>query len=103
MSPRHWQAVWQLPFSWHAVQLVSATGLECGSALPLCPYTLNGTGAEGPIGTIEGGGGVTSVGGSVATMGEDWNALGLMGCTGDGFLRVTIADERLDVAVDCTA
>ena len=62
-----------------------------------------GTGAEGLVGTIEGGGGVTTVGGSVAVLGDGWNALGLMGCTADGFLRVTIAGEQLDVPVDCTA
>ena len=63
---------------------------------------MSGTGADGPFGTVSGGGGVTSVGGSLTTSGENWSALGLYGCTADGYLRITIGSEQLDVPVDCT-
>jgi Ca2+-binding RTX toxin-like protein len=65
-----------------ALTLGGATGLQCGSQLP--------------------GGGVTTLGGSLTTSGEDWSALGLYGCTADGYLRVTIGSKQLDVPVDCT-
>jgi hypothetical protein len=55
------------------------------------------------VGTVTGGGGVTSVGGSVAAIDENWSAIGLYGCTADGYLRVTIGSEQLDVPVDCTS
>jgi hypothetical protein len=82
--------------------LASATGLQCASQLPTCSFTVNGSGADGLLGTVTGGGGVTTVGASVTTSGEDWSALGLYGCTADGYLRVTIGGEQLDVPVDCT-
>jgi hypothetical protein len=82
--------------------LASATGLLCGSQLPTCSYTLNGAGADAVLGTVAGGGGVTTLGGSLTTSGENWSALGLYGCTADGYLRVTIGSEQLDVPVDCT-
>ena len=83
--------------------LTSADGLQCASQLPTCTYTLNGSGADALLGTVNGGGGVTTVGGSLTTSGEDWSALGLYGCTADGYLRVTIGSNLLDVPVDCTA
>jgi Ca2+-binding RTX toxin-like protein len=85
------------------LQLQSASGLSCGSQLPTCPFTLSGTGADSLAGTVTGGGGVTGVGGGVTTSGTDWSAGGLYGCTSDGFLRVTIGSESVDVPVDCTA
>lgn len=85
-----------------ALTLRSATGLQCGSELPTCSYTLNGSGADSLLGTVSGGGGVTPLGGSLTTSGEDWSALGLYGCSADGYLRVTIGSEQLDVPVDCT-
>jgi hypothetical protein len=39
----------------------------------------------------------------VTISGSDWTAGGLYGCTADGFLRVTIGSEFVDVPVDCTA
>jgi hypothetical protein len=45
---------------------------------------------------------VTTLGGSLTTSGENWSALGVYGCTADGYLRVTIGSEQLDVPVDCT-
>jgi Ca2+-binding RTX toxin-like protein len=85
-----------------ALTLGSATGLQCGSQVPTCNYQLSGSGADGLLGTVSGGGGVTTLGGSLTTSGEEWSALGLYGCTADGYLRVTIGSESLDVPVDCT-
>jgi hypothetical protein len=82
--------------------LGSATGLQCGSQLPTCNYRVSGSGADSLLGTVSGGGGVTTLGGSLTTSGEDWSALGLYGCTADGYLRVTIGSKSLDVPVDCT-
>ncbi len=82
--------------------LTSATGLQCASELPTCSFTLSGSGADAVLGTVAGGGGVTSVGGSLTTSGEDWSALGQDGCNADGYLRVTVGSEQLDVPVDCT-
>jgi hypothetical protein len=45
---------------------------------------------------------VTAVGGSVTPSGSDWTAGGLYGCNADGFLRVAIGSEFVDVPVDCT-
>jgi hypothetical protein len=83
--------------------LTSADGLQCASQQPTCAYTLDGSGADALVGTVSGGGGVTTLGGSLTTSGEDWSALGLYGCTADGYLRVTIGSHLLDVPVDCTA
>jgi hypothetical protein len=85
-----------------ALTLGSATGLQCGSQLPTCNYQLSGSGADSVLGTVSGGGGVTTLGGSLTASGENWSALGLYGCTADGYLRVTIGSESLDVRVDCT-
>ena len=82
--------------------LGSATGLQCGSQLPTCSYELSGSGADSLLGTVSGGGGVTTLGGSLTTSGDSWSALGLYGCTADGYLRVAIGSEQLDVPVDCT-
>jgi Ca2+-binding RTX toxin-like protein len=84
------------------LQVLSATGLSCGSQLPTCPFTISGTGADALAGTVTGGGGVTGVGGGVTPSGTDWSAGGLYGCTNDGFLRVTIGSKSVDVPVDCT-
>ena len=86
-----------------------ADGLQCNSQLPTCDFTLEGTGADSLAGTVTGGGGVTGVGAGVIVTPEDglapqdspWTAAGLYGCTEDGFLRVTIGDESLEVPVDC--
>jgi Ca2+-binding RTX toxin-like protein len=85
-----------------ALTLGSATGLQCSSQLPTCNYQLSGSGADSLLGTVSGGGGVTTVGGTLTTSGEEWSAMGLYGCTADGYLRVTIGSESLDVPVDCT-
>ena len=84
--------------------LTSAEGLECGSSVPTCLFQLEGNGAEAAVGTVTGGGGVTpGLGLSLNIEGDTWNAAGLYGCTADGYLRVTIGAEHVDVPVDCTA
>ena len=83
--------------------LTSASGLSCGSQLPTCLFTLAGTGADALVGTVTGQGGVQpGLGANVSVSGTNWNALGTYGCTSDGYLRVTIGQEVLDVPVDCT-
>jgi Ca2+-binding RTX toxin-like protein len=81
----------------------SFNGLVCDTPLPLCVFTISGSGADAPLGTVTGGGGVVGLGASVAITGPDWTAAGVYGCTGDGFLRVTIGSESVDLPVDCTA
>jgi hypothetical protein len=84
------------------LQVQNADGIVCATPLPLCVFTISGTGADALLGTVTGGGGVTAVGGSVAITGPDWTAAGLYGCTADGFLRISIGSEFVDVPVDCT-
>jgi hypothetical protein len=84
------------------LRVLSATGLVCASSLPTCVFTASGDGANGTVGTVTGGGGVTAVGGSVTPSGSDWTAGALYGCNADGFLRVTIGSEFVDLPVDCT-
>lgn len=85
-----------------ALPVTGTSGLECAQTLPLCTFTITGTGADQPVGTVTGGGDVTTAGGAaVATSGEDWTAAGLYGCTGPGYLRVTIGEESVDVPVTC--
>jgi RTX calcium-binding nonapeptide repeat (4 copies) len=84
------------------LRVLSATGLVCASSQPTCVFTASGDGANGTVGTVTGGGGVTAVGGSVTPSGSDWTAGALYGCNADGFLRVTIGSEFVDLPVDCT-
>lgn len=85
------------------LRVLGADGVLCDTPLPLCVFTLSGDGADAPLGTVTGGGGVTALGGSVSITGTEWTAAGLYGCTSDGFLRVTIGSESVDVPVDCAA
>jgi hypothetical protein len=84
------------------LRVLAADGVVCASALPTCVFTLTGDGADALFGTVTGGGGVVAVGADVTISGSDWTAAGLYGCTADGFLRVTIGSEFVDVPVDCT-
>jgi Ca2+-binding RTX toxin-like protein len=84
------------------LRVLSSTGLVCASSLPTCVFTASGDGATGTVGTVTGGGGVTAVGGSVTPSGSDWSAGALYGCNADGFLRVTIGSDFVDLPVDCT-
>ena len=80
----------------------NATGLSCSSALPTCLFEISGTGAESAVGTVTGSGGVSpGVGLAVDITGDEWTARGTYGCTADGFLRVTIGEEHVDLPVDC--
>jgi Ca2+-binding RTX toxin-like protein len=85
--------------------LTSATGLSCGSSLPTCLFTLNGGGADAPIGTVTGSGGVTGLGPGLSFPTEEngsWTAAGLYGCEGPGFLHVEIGSKSVDVPITCT-
>jgi RTX calcium-binding nonapeptide repeat (4 copies) len=84
--------------------LGSSSGLSCAAgALPLCPFTLQGEGADAPAGTVTGGGGVTvAAGGAVTVTDGDWSAGGTYACESNGFLRVSIGAETIDVPVTCT-
>jgi len=84
--------------------VVSSEGLSCaGNPFPPCVFQITGTGADTLIGTVTGGGGVTvAAGAAVAVQGDEWTATGIYGCAGDGFLRVTIGPESIDVPVTCT-
>jgi Ca2+-binding RTX toxin-like protein len=90
--------------------LEGADGLQCASELPTCQFTLDGSGADSLVGTVTGVDGVTALGAGVIVTPEEglepsespWTAAGTYGCTKDGYLRVTIGSETLDVPVDCT-
>jgi hypothetical protein len=79
--------------------------------MPACPFELTGGGLgdlaeiEGLIGSITGGGGVTVPGAGtlLEITGDLWTATGVLSCTDNGFVRVTIGTQTLDVPVDCTA
>jgi RTX calcium-binding nonapeptide repeat (4 copies) len=81
--------------------LTSATGLVCASQLPTCTFQLDGTGAEALAGTVLAGGGATLGGASVSVSNPDWSAAGTYGCTSDGYLRVEIGSESIDVLITC--
>jgi hypothetical protein len=89
------------------LRVQSFTGLVgcTQQSLPLCLYTITGDGADALIGTVTGVGGVTSVGGggNVTVSGSSWTVAGGYACTSDGFLRVTIGSETVDVPVDCAS
>jgi len=84
------------------LRILAIDGVVCDTPLPLCVFTITGDGADAPLGTVTGGGGVTGLGAAVAVTGNDWTASGVYGCTADGFLRVTIGAESADIPVDCT-
>jgi len=90
--------------SGNTLTVTSATGLECGTALPLCPFQLEGTGADSLIGLVTGGGEVTLGVGVTLSIEADgsWIATGLYGCSGPGFLHVEIGTKSVDVPITCT-
>jgi Ca2+-binding RTX toxin-like protein len=83
------------------LQVLIVNGLVGCTALPVCVFTITGNGADAPLGTVTGTGGVVAIGTSVVISGTDWTAVGVYGCTSDGALRVTIGSESFDVPVDC--
>jgi Ca2+-binding RTX toxin-like protein len=67
-------------------------------------FLISGDGADEQTAGIDvvGGGGITNVLGLAGSLSPpDWNATGGFTCTGDGFLRVTIGSESVDVPVTC--
>jgi Ca2+-binding RTX toxin-like protein len=85
-----------------ALGISSGEGLSCASALPICSFTITGTGADSQLGVVTGGGGVTPGAGAVLAPDDAWEAHGLYGCTADGFLHVSIGEESVDVPVSCS-
>ncbi len=85
------------------LSLDSSTGTTCAvGALPLCPFVLQGEGADALVGTVTGGGGVTlAAGATVTILDGGWTAVGVYGCEADGFLRVSIGGEVIDVPINC--
>jgi Ca2+-binding RTX toxin-like protein len=70
-----------------------------------CTFLITGTGADaaGP-GRVEGGGGVTVLVGLAGSLiPPDWNAGGTYTCTADGFLRIIIGSESVDVPITCSS
>lgn len=85
------------------LRVLAVDGVICNTPLPLCVFTISGDGADALLGTVtSGGGAVLGLGVSLVITGNDWTAAGLYACTGDGFLRVNIGSESVDVPVDCT-
>ena len=86
------------------LRVTSASGLTCGSALPLCPFQLEGDRAESLVGSVSGGGGGVSLaaGAAVSTAGDTWTADGLYGCSANGYLKVTIGSKSVRVPITCT-
>jgi Ca2+-binding RTX toxin-like protein len=86
------------------LRVTSASGLTCGSALPLCPFEIVGDRADSLLGLVSGGGGVTlAAGAGVSIAGDTWAAGGLYGCTANGFLKVTIGSKSVRVHITCTS
>jgi hypothetical protein len=83
------------------LRVITYVGTLCESGLPICPYAITGEGADGPVGTVTGTGGVTTAGGAVSIQGTEWNAAGLYGCTADGTLHVAIGTKSTDIPIDC--
>jgi Ca2+-binding RTX toxin-like protein len=85
------------------LRVTSANGLTCGSALPLCPFQIEGDRAESLVGSVSGGGGVVLAGGAaVSITGDTWTADGLYGCSANGYLKVTIGSKSVRVPITCT-
>ena len=83
--------------------VLNVDGIVCDTPLPLCVFAISGEGADALVGLITPGeGAVLGVGAAVTVTGTDWTAVGAYGCTGDGFLKVTIGSKSVDVPVDCT-
>jgi hypothetical protein len=68
---------------------------------------VSGTGADALVGTVTGGGGVTVTGGAAAAVADtvaedDWTAGAAYTCTSNGFVRIEIGPETVDVPITCT-
>ena len=85
------------------LRVTSASGLTCGSVLPICPFQIVGDRANSLIGLVSGGGGVNlAAGAAVAITGDTWTAAGLYGCSANGHLTVTIGSRAVRVPITCT-
>jgi RTX calcium-binding nonapeptide repeat (4 copies) len=85
-----------------SLRVTIASGLACGSALPLCPFQIEGGLAESPVGSVSGAAGVTvGVGTGVAITADNWTAAGLYGCSTNGNLKVTIGSKSVRVPITC--
>ena len=85
------------------LRVKSASGLTCGSVLPICPFQIVGDRANSLIGLVSGGGGVNlAAGAAVAITGDTWTAAGLYGCSANGHLTVTIGSRAVRVPITCT-
>ena len=80
----------------------SVDGLLCDTPLPVCVFSISGTGAQAPVGTATGGGGVVAAGAGVSVSGTQWTATGLLGCAADGYIHIVIGPDVVDVPVDCS-
>ena len=86
------------------LRVTSASGLTCGSQLPLCPFQIAGDRADALVGTVSGGNGVSlAAGAGVVIVDDTWTAAGLYGCSADGYLKVTIGSKSVRVQITCTS
>lgn len=81
--------------------VITGSGLYCASMFPVCIFEIRGDGADLALGTVVGRGGVTAGGSSIDVSGTSWTLYGSYACSHDGWLRIVIADEWLDVPVTC--
>ena len=85
------------------LRVKDASGLSCGSLLPLCPFQIVGDRAKALLGTglrrrwRHLGGGRRGV-----IVGDTWTAIGLYGCSDDGYLEVTIGSRSARVPINCS-
>jgi Ca2+-binding RTX toxin-like protein len=87
----------------HELRVKDASGLTCGSALPLCAFQIAGDRADALVGLVSGHDGVTlAAGAGVSIVGDTWSAVGLYGCSSDGYLEVTIGGKSVRVPITCT-
>ena len=87
----------------HGLRVRSASGLICGSVLPICAFQIDGDRADALVGMVSGGGGVSlAAGAAVAITGDTWTAAGLYGCSSNGYLTVTIGSRSVRVPITCT-
>lgn len=82
--------------------LVSATGIVCNTPLPSCAFALNVSGLDGQVATVTAGAGIVGLDADVTIIGTDGILTGNYGCIADGFLRVTVGTQIIDVPIDCT-
>jgi hypothetical protein len=71
--------------------------------VPLCPFQIVGDRAEALLGLVSGHDGVTlAAGAGVSIVGDTWTAVGLYGCSDDGYLKVRVGSKSVRVPITCT-